>query len=216
MLNPGSDEQSSSPTIPRKSNPSEPIPASARGSAGAPRTSGWRIGHGRTSLTALGIDVPRLKVPRMPALAVPITAPESVLRPRVSVVPSSGPADGTGYTLASLKSRILMRPSRVSRMLEGFRSRCAMGAACAAANPVAICTAQSRVRRKLSLVAFRGSPSTNSVTISAFLNPKDVLRVSITLRRLSAHGFIGVLKSLPRRAEKFRSGSHSAPQIWGS
>jgi hypothetical protein len=42
------------------------------------------------------------------------------------------------------KSRIFARPSGVSMMLSGFKSRCAIPAACAAASPSAICTAMSR------------------------------------------------------------------------
>src|SRR5205823_1839589 len=44
--------------------------------------------------------------------------------------------------------RILTRPSRLSRILAGFRSRPGMRAKWAAAKPVTICTAQSSVRRQ--------------------------------------------------------------------
>lgn len=48
---------------------------------------------------------------------------------------------------ASPKSRILARPSRVTRTLSSLRSRWTMPAACAAARPLAICPACSTVLR---------------------------------------------------------------------
>ena len=50
---------------------------------------------------------------------------------------------GLSISFASPKSRILARPSAVTKMLSGFRSRWTMPFACAAARPCAICAARS-------------------------------------------------------------------------
>jgi hypothetical protein len=72
--------------------------------------------------------------------AVPIVFPGSVSPGALMVrVWSSALVAVAAVTdFASPKSRILTRPSGVTRMLAGFRSRCTMPAACAAAMPSAI------------------------------------------------------------------------------
>ena len=92
---------------------------------------------------------------------VPSAVPGSVM---VMVrVEASAPACADIADLASPKSRIFTRPSRVTRMLAGFRSRCTIPAAWAAASPSAVCTARSS-----SLTGFStcpsGEPSINSIT----------------------------------------------------
>ena len=91
----------------------------------------------------------------------PLTAPrrsENVLRRGKGEVRKSWPIGhfyfagiGHFYFAPTPKSRILTRPSRVSRMLSGLRSRWVMPAACAAAKPLAICAATSSAFRSPNL-----------------------------------------------------------------
>lgn len=69
----------------------------------------------------------------------------------------------TTERFAKPKSKIFARPSRVTRMLSGFRSRCTNPAPCAAAMPPAICDARSSGLRA-SGVWPTGVPSMYSIT----------------------------------------------------
>jgi hypothetical protein len=77
---------------------------------------------------------------------VPTVVPGSV---RLIVRVASAALAAFDASFASPKSRIFTRPSRVTRMLPGFKSRCTIPAACAAARPSAICSARSSSLREV-------------------------------------------------------------------
>ena len=72
--------------------------------------------------------------------------------------PSPAASDSVSVSFASPKSRIFTRPSPVTKMFSGFRSRCTMPFSWAAARPRAICTAYSIAFRTGSAAACCSRP----------------------------------------------------------
>ena len=102
---------------------------------------------------------------------VPMTVPGCVGR---AFVMDSRPSPGSirvSASLASPKSRILTRPSVVTKMFSGLRSRWRIPRSWASESPWPICVAYSRafdsVSRPARMTSRRVSPSRSSVTANA-------------------------------------------------
>ena len=115
----------------------------------------WVAGKGEESERKATLPQ-ELKIPATDNYVVPRTTPGSVLlsaADMVGILAACGRFDAT-TGLANPKSSIFARPSRVMKMPSGLRSRCARFLLCAAANPCAICTAQS-IAQAVALEQFR-------------------------------------------------------------